>query len=243
LKPKDFIVDMMQASVWTEGFEPSTRDVMSLAMGSWSKRFDGEPTVISQSTGLPSDFPRVIITSSDNFWRIQFSLSRLDVFWERQPSETSLVPTDFAGAALEAFESYIKSNQEIRVVRMAFIVQRHLPKSQPGRELAKYFMRPKLLDPKGPLNRPDDFQLNAHKVYSPKKLPEINSWIRWRTVILKEGEKPAISVQQDLNTLVGIETPFTIEEIRRYFELAPGEAESTLKLYLRFRHNKSRVAK
>lgn len=232
IRPDDFAVNRMQGVIWLEGYEPSRRAVMALATGPWAARFDGEPTMFPDAAAI--ELPRALIASADRAWRVQVSRQRLDVFWDRQALVKDVSPKEFSDAVLETIRAYVGISDEIIVRRVAYVVQRLATRADPGKLLVDYFIRPDLRTGAGPLNRPSDFELHAHKVYSPAGMPQINSWIRWKTAALQQDQTPAMLVEQDLNTLVDNNVSFRPSDLEQFFHRAPAEAESVLQIYLRF---------
>ncbi|MCI0342462.1 MAG: hypothetical protein L0216_15200 [Planctomycetales bacterium] len=120
------------------------------------------------------------------------------------------------------------------VGRLATVVTRIAEHETPGLFLARHFCKSRW--DAAPLNRPEGFELHAHKSY---KLPsglKINSWVRNRTVQIvapDQSERAAVSVEQDLNTLAEEANSSAFDErgIRSFFELAIPEFDAILKLY------------
>jgi hypothetical protein len=101
--------------------------------------------------------------------------------------------------------------------------------------LARHFCRDRWLT--APLNRPESFELHAHKRYTPPTLPHfvINSWIRAKTGHLgQEPERiPIVLVEQDLNTIPeeASSRDFSASDITDFLRTVPPELESILLLY------------
>ena len=211
---------------------------MSLAVGPWSRTFDGDPVVLPPGPNLPPELPRFAISSIDRQWRVQVSPRRFDVVHDVTLAGEAVSPADFAALAVSVFGPYQQLNEVVRVTRLAYVVRRLAPSANPGVELADFFCKPALRGNKGPLNRPHDFQLHAHKQYRPPNLPDVNSWIRWSTATMvdKDIESRIITIEQDLNTLAEAEpeAAFTAQEVKSFFEGISQEAEQILHLYLEY---------
>lgn len=228
----DFKVVLRQAAAWTEEFDPGTRQIMGLATEEWATIFDGDPVILPPGPGLPPEIPRVTIRSNDRQWRLQVASNRLDVFWEGQTGLPVLDADDFTQAVVGTIRAYSELSERIRFMRMAYVVRRLAESESPSRELAAHFCRAELLE--GPLKRPEHFELHAHKKYMPAELPEVNSWVRWTTARIADADIPVLSVLQDLNTLAE-DTPerrYTMDDIGRFYQRAPGETDEILRLYL-----------
>lgn len=234
MKTGDFTTHAMQASVWTAEYEVTVRELVMLAAGPWAGRFDGEPVVLPKAAELPPEIPRFGVVSRDDVWKIQVSSNRADIFWQLNSIDQPVVEdSEFSRVAVEALAPLISQNAAIRVSRLAFIVKRVWAVDEPGALLARHFCRDSLLA--GPLNRPKEFQLHAHKVYRPDGFVDVNSWIRWKTALREPEHVPCVSLEQDLNTL-GEEEPraaFTPAMVAEFFMRTPIEARAVLDLYLR----------
>jgi hypothetical protein len=116
------------------------------------------------------------------------------------------------------------------------VVQRFLPEEDPGRALARHFCREELLsqDPKGPLNRPENFELHAHKTYEMAGF-RINSWVRCKTGTLAIGDsgQRILFVEQDLNTLADAiaQKEYDLPAVAHFFETAATEVDAILRRY------------
>jgi hypothetical protein len=112
-----------------------------------------------------------------------------------------------------------------------------VPDPAPGRTLASHFCREEWL--RGPLNRPSEFELHAHKQFKLGGQFQINSWMRCKTAFISSARdatserSPVILVEQDFNTLVeeGLYSQYAKEEIARFYELVPAEFDHVLRLY------------
>ena len=99
--------------------------------------------------------------------------------------------------------------------------------------LAKHFCKDRWY--KAPLNRPENFELHAHKRFTLASDFAVNSWARSKTGKLSgDGEeKTVVLFEQDLNTLAE-EAPkrdFGEVEIKKFFGAAATELDSILDLY------------
>ena len=227
-----FITNQLQAVLWFEGYEPTAKDVVRLTAGKWGAILDGEPVLLPNTAGLPPELPRAIVPSADGHWKLQISARRLELGWDQLLDQGVSAPANFATVVQSSFAPFFEVDEKLRVTRIAYVIRRHLAVEQPAKTLATYFVRNELRSHNGPLNRPEGFELHAHKKYRPNKLPEINSWIRWRTAKLTNADIPVIAVSQDLNTPEGRDLLFTSGEVESFFDNALPEADSILNVYL-----------
>ena len=229
-----FRTHRVQAALWWDGYQPTSRQVMDLALRPWGGLLDAEPTVLPRGVGLPPGTPHFIVGSSDQHWRLQLTEERADLFWQQQGQDDEIAPERLVTAVIETLLPITALDNRLRVVRLAFIVTRVMRQDNPGRTLAEFFCRHELLD--GPLNRPEGFELHAHKAYDPAHGPRVNSWIRWKTAARQEedGTRTVIIVEQDLNTPVPVpeQACFQAHDVRSFFDVMHSEADAILALYL-----------
>lgn len=230
VKLTDFSSVTAQATLWTRGAEISTGAVMRLSGAAW-KAFDGDPVILPSFAGLPAEIPRLTLKSSDDSWRLQFALNRVDLF-ARHVGTANVDLADFSSRAKEIFDQVLSLANGVQVVRLAYVLSRTAESKDPAGALARYFLRPKLLE--GPLNRPADFQLHAHKVYAPAGMPTVNSWVRWRVGALVTTGVKVITVEQDLNTLAESDAVYDSTSVAAFIKAAPAEMDSILDLYLSY---------
>lgn len=234
MQPQDFRTHRVQAALWWSRYQPTSRQIMDLALRRWSALLDAEPTLLPRLVGLPSGTPHFIVGSSDQHWRLQITEERADLFWQQQGPDDAIEPARLIAAAVDTLLPLTELDNRLRVVRLAFIVTRVMPQENPGRTLAEFFCRTQLLQ--GPLNRPEGFELHAHKAYDPARGPRVNSWIRWKTAARQEEDRArdVIVVEQDLNTpLPAPDQPsFDADQVRSFFDVMQSEADAILSLYL-----------
>ena len=139
---------------------------------------------------------------------------------------------DFLRKASEFLLGY-KEFTCTRVGRLAALASRSAVHENPGLFLARHFCKGRW--DAAPLNRPQGFELNAHKVFLMGDKFEVNSWARSKTGTLSsEGtETPVVVFEQDINTLApDAETrSFENAEIATFFAGAERELDHILSLY------------
>jgi len=120
---------------------------------------------------------------------------------------------------------------EEQLGRLAVIVSRQASIAQPGIELARQFCRDQFLE--GPLNRPEGFELHAHKTFQLMPDLTVNSWIRIRTAKGGSPEYSYVTVQQDINTLATeLQTrQFGRAQIAATFQAVSREVDAILGMY------------
>ena len=139
---------------------------------------------------------------------------------------------DFFGQAAEILLQYA-GQLSPRIARLAALATRFSPQEKPGLFLARHFCKDRW--DKAPLNRPENFELHAHKRFTLASGLTVNSWARSKTGKLSGGgdEKLVVLFEQDLNTLAeaASEKEFGKAEIKKFFGAAATELDCILGLY------------
>ncbi len=230
----EFFMASCQAILFTPDEEVSPAKIISGLLPGWTSRFDGEPVVLPFPGGVPREIPRVILESRTGTWRCEIASSRISVFWRRTTEEnTAPSLAEFFEEASQRLIEY-QDFQRSRVGRIAAVLNRFSRVDSPGPYLARHFCQERWLT--APLNRPEAFELHAHKKYEWSGF-RVNSWVRNKTAELDspgaESRQPIILVEQDINTLPEDEpkAAYNPPEIRRFFSLIGEEFDHILKLY------------
>lgn len=167
-------------------------------------QFDGEPVLAAPTQGLQLQvnipglvMPTIVLRRRDGNAQLSIGPQRADL----------VSPTGQLGGTLEAFLTAasetlltVRRVLDARVPRLAAVVHRYRAIPTPPLALAEQFCRPQLLQ-QGPLNRPENFELHAHKVFRTAFGVEVNSWVRNRSALVAATNTPVVSVEQDMNTL------------------------------------------
>lgn len=221
----------VQVSVFTPDFSVSTRQVtVELLGGAWAE-IEGEPMMFPAAQGIPPDIPKLILRDENKGWQFEVADARLNIKWRA----TTIGPSGDTGAIIASATEYAKAytaELKPRVGRLAAVVQSFAKHSSPGLYLAHHFCKERWHS--APLNRPEAFEIHAHKKYSFGEFT-VNSWVRCKTATMALGpvQDDGVLVEQDLNTLPeqAPSKAFTEEEISDFFASAPGEFAEILKLY------------
>lgn len=226
---QDFQVQSLTASgfVAADGFNPSA--ALRHVLRNWSEVYDGQTTSIPLPPGAPLDFPSVSVSSRDGAWHVEMSRTRVNLVWRRRDGQTRNLGRTFSELAGRLVT--IVEGEEASLGRLAALVTRITSVDSPGRVLARQFCRDRWL--RGSLNRPEGFELHAHKTFS--LLPDltVNSWVRTKTAKGGSPEYRYVTVEQDINTLAEeLETRrFNRRETRRMFAAASRELDAILDMY------------
>lgn len=227
----DFRLISCQATLFTPDEEVSGAKIVSRLLPDWIQRFDAEPIVLPSPEGFPREFPRVILQSSSEEWRCEISSARLNIFWKRiagRDSSLSLIFDEIV-PLLHEYRDFLRA----RVGRIAAVVTRFAEHQSPGVYLAHHYCQDRWLQ--APLNRPESFELHAHKRFEFNEELKVNSWVRNRTGFVKEEEEQlrAVLVEQDMNSLAEEESSrdFDTTAISSFFVDAAEQFDTILALY------------
>lgn len=227
-----FDLGSCQVTVWTPDEEVSGGKIFRGLFPSWASRFDDEPIIYPTVDGLPREIPRITLQSKSREWRCEIASARVNLFWNCRESARATEDVRFVEQAINLIRDYV-SFTKARVGRVAFLRTVYARHESPGRFLASHFCKERWLAI--PLNRPENFELHAHKRFALAGKWQVNSWLRSKTgrVALKDEGFAAVVVEQDLNSLAEEEATrdFPQEEISDYFAVAASEAKNVLELY------------
>lgn len=234
LTAADFLDNSYQATIFTPDGDLSVSKVMKDFYPSQSNLFNGEPTILPPiPEGAPAEIPRIILVSNTGEWRCEMSPVRINMFWRRTKSTTTDVNiVDFFQKAVGILLRYCNS-ANARVGRLAGIVSRFAEHDSPGLFLARHFCQEKW--EQAPLNRPENFELHAHKTFDLGGEIKVNSWARNKAgkLVADDSEKPIVLFEQDINTLADDSSSTNLKEveIKHFFNLVAVELNTILGLY------------
>ena len=119
---------------------------------------------------------------------------------------------------------------EAQPTRVAGLTTRVSPNDSPGLTLSRHFCQERWF--REPLNRPESFELHAHKAYDLSGLP-VNSWFRAKSgmMIATNKKVPIILAEQDLNTLADATKLLDAQTVDTFFRSVPEELERIMTLY------------
>ena len=229
---QDFLVARVQVVAFPTERNLHPTKLIATLLTKYADRFDGELQALPLPQEIPAEVPRVILQSDDQRFRFEIGLGRLSSQWQRLDDET----TDFQAIVTECVSVLEHCVTELtpRIGRLALVISRVCPCEAPAQALVQRFCREETQQ--APFNRSSNFEIHNHKEYD---LPEIepkltiNSWVRCKTARLTKEDRPAILVEQDLNTRAeeNEQRQFTAEQLRAYFQVVTGEADDILRKY------------
>lgn len=229
LTSSDFQIQKLIASgfVASEGFNPS--DALRHVLVSWPDVYDGQTTSFPLPADAPPDFPAVSVSSKDGIWLVEMTRARVNVAWVNQHGRIRSLRRVFSELSKRLVT--ILAEQQVVVGRLAALVTRVAEVPGPGVVLSRQFCRPKWLD--GPLNRPEGFELHAHKTFDLLPGLAVNSWVKIKTAKGGSPNYRYVVIEQDVNTLAPeLETrKFSQRETSSVFRAASLELDSILSMY------------
>jgi hypothetical protein len=234
LKPitsQDFTIAQMQATLFTPDEEVSSAKLIKGLVPKWAAQFDADPLAIPLSGPVPREVPRLVLHQKAGEWRCEISSERINLFWQK-PRADSVLPSSFTTQAVQLLSEYV-AFLEARVARMAVVATRYAQHARPALFLARHFAQERWAE--APLNRPENFELHAHKTFVMAGRFKVNSWVRSKTGMVgtSTGQTPVIVVEQDLNTLVEETSSrtFSPSDVAEFFSAAQHEFDVILNLY------------
>ncbi|MBI3089673.1 MAG: hypothetical protein HYY96_03325 [Candidatus Tectomicrobia bacterium] len=230
----EFHILRCQATLFTPDEEVSGAKIARGLLSSWSKRFDADPFIIPQLDRMPREVPRIVLKNHTEDWNCEISSERITIAWRRPKVEVA-VPSlnQFYSEAITMLVEYVDF-LKTRVGRIGAVVIRYAAHPAPGKFLSKHFCKEDWLVK--PLNRPEGFELHAHKRFELSNEFLVNSWVRNKSGFVftaDNGGKPAVLVEQDLNTLSEEvdKCDYTSTNLESFFLAAAREFDIILGLY------------
>lgn len=228
LHASDFSPLTVQLAIFVAGEGLAPRSVLSIALTDWADVYDAEPVSLALPADIPGEVPSVIASSSDEAMQLQVAREKVSVVWQLR-NEPRQIEEILTMAAHQL--GTVTSRLDVRIGRVGAVVRRIAEADQPGVQLARQFCRDEWI--RGPLNRPEGFELHAHKVFALPSGLRVNSWVRIRTAIGNAPRYQFVSVEQDINTLAeeAGSRRFRADEVQQFVALVVPEFDSILQAY------------
>lgn len=219
----------LQATVFLLDAAITGRHLLEVLPDTWKKRFDGDDLVVLPlPDDAPPELPRATIPSASREWVCEVTGNRIDVIWQARstaqdaPSLAAFF-TQSAGLQLDLIAAL-----EFKATRLAGIVTRIAEVAGAARYLAEHFCAERWLT--APFNRPEAFELNAHKRFKLQNGFEVNSWVKNRTGRMAPSKSEIVLVEQDVNTVVAEEGLMVLDAqaVRGFFGALSAEMDTIL---------------
>lgn len=216
-----------QVVVFTPSFHLETTAVLGALLAIKDLKYDGDPIILPPNQ--PVEAPRIVLRSKDEQHRVQAGPTRLDIFRRAVPGVTRPSISDAILSSIPIIEAY-KIATKATFTRLAVVIKRTVQMDQPSSALSHHFCKEQWLA--GPLNRPQEFELHAHKVFTIPGSVAVNSWFRCKSAILNLPRDPrAVLVEQDLNTLDESQQEFELPQVQSYLNATIPAFDEILNLY------------
>lgn len=223
------IVHSQAAAFFPSGAAPNATQLLRRIPEEWFKHYSGEPIILPRPQGTPREVPALILQNHLGTEQIVVSHARIDVVCTTQLTNEKGSKGFFTSAGDRIID--IAKFSETRVGRIAAILHRIVEVPQPALALARHFCKEKWITD-GPLNRPENFELHAHKTFTTQFGVIVNSWVRNKSATLATGTT-IVHVEQDMNTHQEVQETkdFGPSEVRTFFTQITNELDRTLALY------------
>lgn len=223
------------------GFTPNRADfkssaILAVTLGKYAKRYGDEVQSLPLPEEAPPHIPRILLKGGDGQWEFVASPASISSAWNAQ-SGSPPIKENLASLVSEVkgpIENLVIEGRA-RLGRLAIVITRACATPEPSDALIQRFCKPEVSGTESsdsPLRNSRNFELHNLKRYSSSfDAVEINSWVRCKTG--QVDGKPAIVVEQDINTLAEAadKKVFDLREVTAFYEMAVAEAEQTLKKY------------
>lgn len=226
-----FAISQVQAVIYTpEADQFSQADTLATILSRYASRFNGPVQALPLPPNAPPGLPSLILTSSDNAFKLQAGPARIDSFWGRTPGGNA----DDALSCIEVLDHYVRNTgKPPRIGRVALVITRIADHKSPARELIERFCNAEAAERL--FRNSESFEIHNHKVYELQATGlRINSWMRCKAVrMIEPEEKNIVLVEQDLNTIAEDVTHHALDadKIAEFFKSAAGEANDILCKY------------
>lgn len=231
---QQFMLSSVQAAMFTPDHSAfGANRVVATILRQFGERLSGDMQVLPLPPGIPPEIPSVVLKSNDGSQEVNAAPARFNCVWNRIDPGTSLTLRQVLDQCVEVLEYYVRET-EVRVGRLALVLERACPNENPAPTLIQRFCTEE--SQQEPFNRSTTFAIHNHKTYTPVYEGvdyQINSWVRCQCGVVKPEKTPAVVVTQDLNTMVADleQREFDADKIRVFFSMACDEAEAILKKY------------
>ncbi|MDP3723712.1 MAG: hypothetical protein Q8R91_09485 [Candidatus Omnitrophota bacterium] len=216
-------------SIFTPQLNFSSNTILTELMTGFGNVLDGQLMSLPLPPDAPPEIPRLTLPSADQRLKLEISPLRTNLFRSRTKSDANVNAAEFLALAGRIFERYMQVTNAV-VGRLSSVVVKYEAIQRPGIEIATHFCKEERLTTV--LNRPENFEIHAHKVYEPHGF-KVNSWVRTKTGFLRPENEPIVVIEHDLNTLHEelAQRRFDTQDIKRFHQVADDQHESVLVKY------------
>ncbi len=225
----ELTLESVQVTGFVAGDDLRPKLALANALQNLSDVYDGETVSLPLPPEAPPDFPAVLLSNSLRTQQVQIARSRITLVHRPHADEA----TDLRGilGTLAGRLGALLDGTEARLGRLGMVVVRQASVERPGDILSRQYCRDEWL--RTAMNRPEGFELHAHKTFDLMPGVSVNSWIRVRTGKSRGDAYDSIVTEQDINTLVEeLQTrQFSGEQTSQIAEAAANQFDVILQLY------------
>jgi hypothetical protein len=184
----------------------------------------------------PLELPRLLIQSKDGVKKLQAGPGRIDLILESQRSNEEIDVVGSLAWSKEVLCAYVE-HSKARVFRLACVLTRRADADDPSRLAAEHFCQPFFVAPSGAMAGTDDFEIRFRKRFELKAGVIVNNWARClagpslHPTLKEPRSKRALSLEQDINTIVEYSESRTFErvEVEEFFALVPAQFDKAFR--------------
>ncbi|MEE8429942.1 MAG: hypothetical protein V3S16_01710 [Candidatus Desulfatibia sp.] len=234
----EFTVVKVLAAIFTPDFNiTNSLKIANVAFNLLEGRLDGEPTILPIPQDAPADIPRITLQSSDKLLSLSVAPSRTNLEFS-VPIDLVVDVIDYSSyySDLPKFLVEFSSELGLMVQRIGYVTERLIIRDDVLSLIMDKFCNKAQTSKGRPFHNPKRFEIHSLKKYNWEDF-QLNSWVRLRYLpitIKDEENKPALLVQNDLNTLSYKDDPgseFNTKVIEKFFDNIPSHLEQIWNLY------------
>ncbi len=235
----EFTVVKVLAAIFTPDFNMSNSlNIANTAFNLLGDRLDGEHSILPIPQDAPADIPRITLRSSDKLLSLTIAPSRTNlVFNIPLDSVLDIIDHPSYYSDLSKFFVEFSTKLDLKVQRLGYVTDRLILKEDALYLILNQFCNKEKINKGGPFYNPKRFEIHSLKKYDWEGF-QLNSWVKLKFLPIESSKdraiKPALLVQNDLNTLSYEEDPgatFKAQDIEKYFDNIPSHLDKILKLY------------
>jgi len=226
---ENFKINSIQISIFTPVILFSKNKILEKLMNNFADIFNGNTICYPIPTDAPKNIPQIILDSADKKLKLEIAENRVNLFRNRQNDDVIIDVKKFSSLCFKILKEY-KEYTKATIGRLAVVTVKYLENKNPSLALVEHFCKSKWLNE--PFNRPENFEIHSQKKYTLDRF-NINSWVRCKTGNLVKENIPIVLITQDINSFAEEldEKNFSIEELKKFAELAIKEQEQILEKY------------
>jgi len=192
--------------------------------------FDGEPMIFPIPPDAPDEIPRIALASKNQKYRCNVAASRLQFMYDEpsQPGKGLGDLTEHHLSLVRSLAECVTGELKVSVFRLGFVVTSlAFPDEEPVRVIQKAFFRDDAL------STPHRLEIHTMNKFVMSAI-ELNKWCRISSVDApyQEGQRRALSVIFDLNTVPAKRYDFGPQLIVEFCSLAVSQVISGLSTLL-----------